>query len=74
MAIGARGKQFRKETLYLAARQVDKRDHFAADKKIYLSVAVFAPDRRKRDLDNIFKAMNDVLTHAGIYADDSKID
>ncbi len=39
-----------------------------------MGVAVFAPDRRKRDLDNLGKILCDFLTHAGIYVDDSQID
>ena len=33
----------------------------------------FPPDRRKRDLDNLWKALLDALAHAGAYADDSQI-
>ena len=32
------------------------------------------PDRRRRDLDNLWKGLLDALTHAGIYDDDSLID
>lgn len=32
------------------------------------------PDRRRRDLDNILKALFDALTHAGLWLDDSQID
>lgn len=32
------------------------------------------PDRRKRDLDNLTKALFDALTHAGAYLDDCQID
>lgn len=41
-----------------------------------LSVNIIAnpPDRRRRDLDNIFKAVLDGLTHAGVIADDGDID
>lgn len=41
-----------------------------------LSVEVLAnpPDARKRDLDNLPKAIFDALTHAGIWPDDSNID
>lgn len=41
-----------------------------------LSVTVMAhvPDKRKRDLDNLFKAIGDSLTHAGVWEDDSQID
>jgi crossover junction endodeoxyribonuclease RusA len=34
----------------------------------------FPPDRRRRDLDNLQKAVLDSLAHAGIYADDSQVD
>jgi crossover junction endodeoxyribonuclease RusA len=41
-----------------------------------LAVTIYAhpPDRRRRDLDNIQKALLDALQHAGVYADDSQID
>ena len=32
------------------------------------------PDRRKRDIDNLPKAVLDALTHAGVWADDEQID
>lgn len=31
------------------------------------------PDRRKRDLDNILKAVFDSLRHAGVYVDDAQV-
>jgi crossover junction endodeoxyribonuclease RusA len=41
-----------------------------------LSVALYAypPDKRRRDLDNLPKAILDALTHAGVWADDEQID
>jgi crossover junction endodeoxyribonuclease RusA len=41
-----------------------------------LSVTMVAhpPDNRRRDLDNLFKALLDGLAHAGVYEDDSQID
>lgn len=74
MTIGARGRDFRKEAIYLCNRQVSMTERFGADKRLFLSVAVFPPDRRKRDIDNIFKCLLDSLTHAGVYVDDSQID
>lgn len=32
------------------------------------------PDRRKRDLDNLLKAAQDALSHAGVWGDDGQID
>ena len=36
-------------------------------------VEVFPPDRRRRDIDNVQKALFDALEHGGAYADDSQI-
>jgi len=40
---------------------------------LHVSVLASAPDRRRRDLDNISKALLDALAHAGLYADDAQI-
>lgn len=42
--------------------------------RLELVVDVFPPDRRRRDLDNLQKALCDALQHAGVYGDDSQID
>lgn len=41
-----------------------------------LAVDIIAnpPDHRKRDIDNLFKAVLDGLAHAGVYANDEQID
>lgn len=36
-------------------------------------VEVHLPDRRRRDLDNISKALLDAITHSGVWEDDSQI-
>lgn len=37
-------------------------------------IDVYPPDRRRRDLDNLQKALLDALAHGGAYHDDSQID
>ncbi|MCD4823677.1 MAG: RusA family crossover junction endodeoxyribonuclease, partial [Phycisphaerae bacterium] len=39
--------------------------------RIALCMDAFPPDRRRRDLDNLPKAVLDSLAHAGVYEDDS---
>lgn len=39
-----------------------------------ISLDVWPPDRRRRDLDNVLKALLDALEHSGLYADDSQIE
>lgn len=37
-------------------------------------IAVYPPDRRKRDLDNLLKATLDALQASGVYLNDNQID
>lgn len=38
--------------------------------KVRLEIKMFPPDKRRRDADNIAKAILDSLTHAGVIEDD----
>lgn len=38
-----------------------------------VTVYLYPPDKRKRDIDNPLKALLDAMTHAGAWADDSQI-
>lgn len=40
---------------------------------LIVDVVVHPPDRRRRDIDNVQKALLDALQHAGAYSDDSQI-
>lgn len=42
--------------------------------RVAVALTCYAPDRRKRDLDNLTKGLLDALTHAGLWGDDSQID
>lgn len=43
------------------------------DEPVGIFVEICFPDRRRRDLDNVLKPLNDVITKAGIWQDDSLI-
>jgi len=68
--ISAEGRRYRKRvasalSLYSMAPMTGSVDVF---------INVHPPDRRRRDLDNILKALLDALEHGGVYANDSQID
>jgi crossover junction endodeoxyribonuclease RusA len=41
---------------------------------VAVEVLCYPPDRRRRDLGNLEKALFDSLTHAGVWEDDSQVD
>ena len=42
--------------------------------RVRMFVALYPPDRRRRDVDNYAKALLDSLVEAGVLADDSQVD
>lgn len=42
--------------------------------RLKIRIRFHPPDNRRRDLDNVFKALLDAMEHAGVYDDDSQID
>jgi len=72
MVISREGRTFRKNVCALLGSGCPPKP--PADGRIALCMDAFPPDRRRRDLDNIQKAVNDSLEHAGLYKDDSQID
>lgn len=47
---------------------------FIGGVRLGYELLVFPPDKRKRDLSNVIKAVEDALTKAGIWPDDSQVD
>jgi crossover junction endodeoxyribonuclease RusA len=68
--IGRKGKDFRVsvqlETLTKGILKLTGR--------LSVSIDLFPPDNRKRDLDNVLKSLLDAMEHAGCYENDSQID
>lgn len=69
--VGPEGVRFRAEVMYEAMRQL--RPLRSIHGPVAVEIVASHPDRRKRDLDNLFKATLDSLTHAKVYDDDSQI-
>jgi crossover junction endodeoxyribonuclease RusA len=40
---------------------------------LIVQIEIFPPDNRRRDIDNVQKALLDALQHGGAYYDDSQI-
>ena len=71
--IGPAGQRFRKDAYYLI--KAAQRAHKPANSLLEVSVSleVYPPDRRRRDLDNILKPILDALQHSGVIEDDSQV-
>ncbi len=41
---------------------------------VSVQIAAHPPDARRRDLDNVLKAVLDAITHAGVWDDDRRVD
>ena len=63
------GRAFRASVCsILAARGIQPMDG-----PLEVEIDVYPPDRRRRDIDNLQKALLDALAHGGAYHDDSQI-
>ncbi len=71
MYISQRGKDYRKEVGVIVLRE-RANQHLTC--RLACRITVHPPDARKRDLDNLPKAILDSLQHAGVYEDDEQID
>lgn len=78
MYINARGRRFpnKKAVDYKIKVQdivIDQQARKFGSSPISLQIWVYPPDRRKRDISNIIKIVEDSLQDAGIYDDDFQI-
>lgn len=70
--ISEKGREYRNLVKLEMLRQKIK--PMMTSKSLSVSIIAHAPDNRRRDLDNLLKAVFDSLTHAGLWYDDFCID
>jgi crossover junction endodeoxyribonuclease RusA len=70
MIISEKGRAYRKA---VADQVLVQRGAKHYEGKLRVVIEAWRPDNRRRDLDNLLKAVLDSLTHAGVWADDGLI-
>ena len=68
--LGAKGKSYRRDASFLLHRYRGA----CGDKRLSVTINVYPPDKRKRDLDNLLKCLLDSMQYAQVYNDDNQID
>ncbi|AOE41243.1 endodeoxyribonuclease [Pantoea agglomerans] len=69
--ISEAGEAFRSEVIWQIMKA---RLNIGITARLKVDIVANMPDARRRDLDNLPKALFDALTHAGFMVDDSQID
>ena len=72
--VSAKGRKFRAQVIQEVSEQFPILGKTRIDYQVQLTVVLYPPDNRTRDLDNYMKALLDALTHAGVWEDDSQAD
>jgi Holliday junction resolvase RusA-like endonuclease len=67
--ISREGRRFRQRVMAILAALGIRPVHG----RLAVEVQIFPPDNRRRDIDNVQKALLDALQHGGAYIDDSQI-
>lgn len=67
--LAAEGRRYREEVMW---RLAGTRGKFTTP--VSVEILAWYPDKRRRDIDNLFKGPLDALTHAGVWQDDSLIE
>ena len=69
--ISAEGRAYRKA---VADQVLIQRGAKRLAGRLHVDIIAHVPDKRRRDLDNLFKSVLDSMTHAGVWLDDEQID
>ena len=70
--ISSKGRVFRESVEQECAEQIVQ--NLKLMDRLECAVILYPPDSRTRDLDNYLKALQDAITHAGVWEDDKQID
>lgn len=69
-----KSKKGREYTAAVTQQITEANQQYQLAGRLKVKILAYPPTRARRDLDNLFKAPLDSLTHAGVIADDSLID
>ena len=69
MILSKAGRQYRANV----EAQFAESTHEAMTGPLQITIAIYPPDKRRRDIDNVQKAILDSLGHCGVYEGDSQI-
>ena len=72
--ISKEGREYREKVVWRVRQNMQQHKRSYGDDRLSVLIVAYPPDARRRDLDNLPKAVLDALQHAGLYKDDSQID
>ena len=67
--IGKKGKDFRTEVMVILNNE--RVEKLAGE--LTCNILIYPPDKRRRDIDNVLKALLDALEHGGAFENDNQI-
>ena len=73
--ISKAGREYRQAVSLYAWKGIERgKNPFPLRGRLHVTIRLYMPDRRRRDIDNSAKALLDSLTKAGVWVDDEQID